>query len=73
MLKNNHQWKSGEEKMKEVIIGNTKYIHKMGKDFDYLVDNSDNKIKVNLKFTKNKEKNEKAKDGLKTFFTELYS
>lgn len=63
----------GEEKKGEVILGETRYIYKSDEDKDYLVDNSNNRIRINLSFSKNPEKNKKAKDGLKVFFTELYS
>lgn len=60
---------SGGEKLEEIVLGKVKYLHKTDNEYDYLIDNSKNKVKVNLKFTKNKEKNELALNGLKTFFT----
>lgn len=60
--------KLGEYQLEEIIFGDTKYLHKMDEEYDYLIDNSDNKVKVNLRFTKNPEKNEMAKNGLKVFF-----
>lgn len=63
----------GEEKMEEVILGETRYIFKSDGDKDYLIDNSNSSIRINISFSKNQEKNKKAKEGLKAFFTELYS
>lgn len=68
MIKN----ESGE-KLKEIVLGNTKYLHKTDTEYDYLIDKSNNKVKVNLRFTKNKEKNEKAKEGLRIFFSGISS
>lgn len=65
--------KIGGDKLGEITLGETKYLHKMDTEYDYLIDNSDNTVKINLKFTKNKEKNEMAKSGLKAFFLELSS
>ena len=59
------------EQQNEIIFGGTKYIHKTDTEFDYLIDNSDNGVKVNLKFSKDKEKNLVAKNGLKTFFSRI--
>lgn len=63
--------KLGGDEMKEIVFGETLYLHRMDEENDYLIDNSDNKIKVNLIFTKNREKNEMAKNGLKIFFSEI--
>jgi hypothetical protein len=60
---------TSKEKLNEIVIGNTKYLHSSDTEYDYLKDNSNNQIKVNLRFTKSKEKNEEALKGLKTFFT----
>ncbi|PWE70248.1 hypothetical protein B1R38_27055 [Bacillus cereus] len=62
-----------EDKFEEVTLGRTKYIYKFEKNKDKLIDNSSNSIKINISFSRNPENNKKAKDGLKTFFTELYS
>ena len=59
------------EQFNEVNIGEKKYIHRSDAEYDYLTDDSNNKIKVNLRFTKNKDKNEIAKNGLKTFFSRI--
>lgn len=59
--------------MKEIALGETKYLHKMDKEYDYLIDNSNNKVKVNLRFTKSKDKNELAKKGIKAFFSGISS
>ncbi|MBB6445793.1 hypothetical protein [Bacillus benzoevorans] len=59
------------EQQNEVIFGGIKYIYKTDKEFDYLIDHSNNKVKVNLKFSKDKEKNLVAKNGLKTFFSRI--
>ncbi|PLR98280.1 hypothetical protein CVD19_06465 [Bacillus sp. T33-2] len=61
------------ERLKEIVFGKTKYIHKTDTEYDYLIDKSNNKVKVNLTFTKNKEKNEKAKEGLRKFFSGISS
>lgn len=53
----------------EIIFGKRKYLHKTDDEYDYLIDNTNNKIKINLKFTKDTAKNEEAINGLKTFFT----
>lgn len=63
--------KLGGDELNEVVLGRIMYLHKADEKYDYLMDNSDNKIKVNLIFTKNKEKNEMAKNGLKVFFSEI--
>jgi hypothetical protein len=65
--------KMDEDKLGEVFLGDTKYIYKSDEKKDYLIDNSNNKIKINISFSKNSENNKKAKDGLKAFFSELYS
>lgn len=57
----------------EIIIGKTKYTHVVKNDKDYLIDISNKPIKINFRFTRDSEKNEKAKNGLKTFFTEILS
>jgi hypothetical protein len=59
--------------LEEVILGKTKYLYKADAEKVYLIDNSNNKIKINFSFSKNPEDNKKAKDGLIAFFTELYS
>ena len=58
---------------KIIILGETKYRHWTDKEYDYLVEDSDDKVKVHLKFTKNKEKNDWAKKGLKAFFRGIWS
>jgi hypothetical protein len=63
----------GGEKLDEIVFGNTTYLHKTDTEYDYLIDNSNNKIKVNLRFTKSKEKNEKAKEGIRAFFSGISS
>lgn len=65
---------TGEVSFKdEFILGKIKYTHKTDEEYDYLIDNSNNKVKVNLKFTKNPAKNEEALKGLKVFFTGISS
>ncbi len=59
--------------MQEIVLGGKKYLHKADNEKDYLIDNSDNKVKINITFSKDKQKNKEAIDGLKKFFTELYS
>lgn len=55
---------------KEVMFGGRKYLHTSDEEYDYLV-GIDNGIKVILEFTKDKEKNKKALEGIKTFFSWL--
>lgn len=57
--------------MEEIILGGTKYIHKVENGKDYLIDNSNRPVKINIRFTRDSAKNEQAKKGLKTFFTEI--
>lgn len=67
--------KGSGDKLREVTLGTTKYLYKMDVEAekDCLIDNSNKLVKVNLSFSKNPNKNKIAKDGLKSFFTELYS
>lgn len=58
---------------KEIVFGKTKYLHRVDHEYDYLIDDSGNKVKVNLRFTKSKEKNEYAKKALKAFFRDSWS
>lgn len=55
----------------EIDIGGVKYLHKPDDKFDYLKDISENEVKIHLKFTKDQEKRNAAKNGLKTFFLEI--
>lgn len=57
----------------EIAFGDTKYVHRADHEYDYLIDDSSNKVKVNLRFTKSKEKNEYAKKALKAFFRDSWS
>lgn len=57
--------------MNEMNIGGVKYLHKLNDQFDYLIDRSNNGVKIHLKFTKDQEKRNEAKNALKTFFIEL--
>ncbi|WP_310877816.1 hypothetical protein [Priestia megaterium] len=57
----------------EVVLGEIKYSHKTDEKYDYLTDESDNEIKVNLRFTKNNQKNKIAMNGLKAFFLGISS
>lgn len=61
------------EVLHEIVLGDIKYLHKADDEKDYLIDHSNNEVKINMSFSKNPEKNKKAKDGLKAFFKELYS
>lgn len=65
--------KWGGEEMEEVFLGNKKYLYKSEDGKDCLLDHSDNGVKINISFSKNPEKNSKAREGLKHFFTDLYS
>lgn len=58
---------------KTIILGETKYRHWADNEYDYLGEDSDDKVKVHLTFTKNKEKNDWAKKGLKAFFRGIWS
>lgn len=58
---------------KAIVFGETKYVHSADEENDYLLDDSDNKVKVNLTFSKSKVKNELAKKGLKAFFRGVWS
>jgi len=62
-----------QEVIQEVTLGKTKYLHKTDNEKDHLIDKSNNLVKVNITFSKNPIKNKKAKDGVKAFFSELYS
>ncbi|WP_410989178.1 hypothetical protein [Bacillus cereus] len=64
---------TNNEMMEEIVFGEVKYLYRTDSEHDYLIDNSNNKVKVNLRFTKNKDKNEMAKNGLKTFFSGISS
>lgn len=55
----------------EFILGKTKYLYNEDAEYDYLTDVSENKIKVDLRFSKDKVKNELARKALKKFFSEL--
>lgn len=57
----------------ELVFGDTKYVHRVDHEYDYLIDDSGNKVKVNLRFAKSKEKNEYAKKALKAFFRDSWS
>jgi len=62
---------SSVEHLSEIVIGDTKYLHKEDTDYDYLTDISNHPVKVHLRFTKSREKNEEALNGLKTFFSRI--
>ena len=47
----------------EIDIGGVKYLHKPDEKFDYLMDISENKVKIHLKFTKDQEKRNEAKNA----------
>ena len=55
----------------EIDIGGVKYLHKPDEKFDYLMDISENKVKIHLKFTKDQDKRNEAKNALKNFFLEI--
>lgn len=65
--------KTSEDVTHEIVLGKTKYLYKTDNEKDYLIDDSNNKIKINISFTRDAAKNKEAIDGLKKFFTELYS
>jgi hypothetical protein len=62
-----------DDAVQEVILDDKKYLYKEDKDRCYFIDNSNNGVKIDISFSKNPDKNKKAKDGLKSFFSELYS
>lgn len=55
-----------------IVIDKVKYLHKEDQHFDYLLDISENKVKIHLKFTKDEEKHRVAHNAIKNFFLELY-
>ena len=59
--------------LREVTLGTIKYVYKRDNEKERLIDCSNNLVKVNLIFNRNPTKNKRAKDGLKAFFSELYS
>ena len=59
-----------DDNIKEVIFCDYKYLHTSDEEYDYLV-GQDNGIKIILEFTKDKEKDKKALEGIETFFTWL--
>lgn len=61
----------GGDKLQEVTLGKTKYLYKYDQEKDYLIDTSNNPIKINIRFTRDKAKNDRAKKGLTQFFTEI--
>ena len=58
---------------KTIVLGERKYRHRADNEYDYLVEDYDDKVKVHLTFTKNEEKNDWAKKGLKAFFRGIWS
>ncbi|WPK12094.1 hypothetical protein R6U77_19740 [Lysinibacillus louembei] len=62
---------SHHQSLGEIDIGGVKYLHKSEHKFDYLKDISENEVKIHLKFTKDQEKTNNAKNALKTFFLEI--
>lgn len=59
-----------DDDIKEVIFGDCKYLHTSDEEYDYLI-GQDNGIKIILEFTKDEEKNQKALEGIETFFSWL--
>lgn len=61
--------------MQEVTLGKTKYLYQTDTEAqkDHLIDQSNNTVKINITFSKNPDSNKKAKEGLRAFFSELYS
>lgn len=68
IIKNN-----GEAVLHEIVLGETKYLHKAEDGKDYLIDKSNNTVKVNISFSRDSAKHKDAIEGLRKFFTELYS
>jgi hypothetical protein len=59
--------------LQEITLGKTRYYYRADEEKDYLLFNTDNGVKINISFSRNPLKNKQAKDGLKSFFNELYS
>lgn len=55
-----------------VEIKGSKYIKTEDENNVYLKDISNNKMKINLTFSKNKEDNKEAMNGLEIFWTEVF-
>lgn len=55
----------------EIDLDGVKYLHKQDEGFDYLMDISENEVKIHLKFTKNHQKRNEAKNAIKTFLLEI--
>lgn len=68
MIKN-----EGGEMLQEVVFGKKTYLYRTDTENDYLDDKSGKGIKVNLIFTKNKNKNAEAKQGIKVFLLGISS
>ena len=56
----------------EVNIDGVKYLYKLDNQYDYLMDISNNEVKIHLTFTKDQEKRNEAKNASKTLFSELF-
>lgn len=69
--KNNMQTDMDNEIPKEVTLGNTTYLHTSDEEWDYLEGINEDGIKVTLQFSKDKEKNARAMEGIKAFFSWL--
>ena len=55
---------------KEIVFGKSKYMHTSDKEYDYLL-GEDKGIKFTFKFSKDKERNKTALEGIRTFFSWL--
>jgi hypothetical protein len=59
--------------MKEIIFNNRQYNVIENESNIIFKDKSNQPFKINFSFSKDKEKNKEAEEGLRIFFTELFS
>ncbi|MGE7780661.1 hypothetical protein ACQKL0_11925 [Peribacillus sp. NPDC097264] len=59
-------------KGKLIIWDETEYQYRTDEEYDHLLEISDYKVKVTLKFAKSEARNEVARKGLKAFFRGIW-
>lgn len=59
-------------KGKVIVWDTTGYQHRTDEEYDHLLEISDYKVKVTLKFAKSEARNEVARKGLKAFFRGIW-